>query len=126
MIKKFNDCVVLSITDHKHKVSTNAQTDLWSALSSNNFEKFQRKLTTTDVSNRVDCLESYDAESGMSIFELACKTPERRQFIEQCVLTGCDPNKVTNPIFRFRFIFFQNIFVSAQSEIRKEANYIRS
>lgn len=38
--------------------------------------------------------EKYDAENQMSIFEQACQTPDRAEFIHECIQAGCDVNKV--------------------------------
>lgn len=38
--------------------------------------------------------EKYDAENQMSIFEQACQTPDRAEFIYECIQAGCDVNKV--------------------------------
>lgn len=37
---------------------------------------------------------NYQSEIQMSIFEKACQTPQRKEFITECILIGCDVNKV--------------------------------
>lgn len=45
-------------------------------------------------------MEKYDAETQMSIFEQACQTPDCAEFIEECILVGCDVNKVISKVFQ--------------------------
>lgn len=39
-------------------------------------------------------MEKYYSESQLSIFEQACQTPDRAEFIYECIQAGCDVNKV--------------------------------
>lgn len=40
--------------------------------------------------------ESYDKDTHISFFELACKTPGCHKFIGKCIKIGCIVNKVEN------------------------------
>ncbi|XP_055300695.1 transient receptor potential cation channel protein painless-like [Sitodiplosis mosellana] len=72
---------------------------LASALSKRDINAFRRVLQSpSDV-------EKYDSENQMSIFEQACQTPGCAEFIEECILSGCDVNKL-NPEFQKRPINF--------------------
>lgn len=61
---------------------------LANALTSRDIESFRRALhSPTEV-------EKYETNTSMTIFEKACQTPGSGQFIEECILAGCDVNKV--------------------------------
>lgn len=59
-----------------------------SALSKRDINAFRQVLqSASDV-------EKYDSENHMSIFEQCCQTPGCAEFIDECILAGCDVNKV--------------------------------
>lgn len=58
------------------------------ALSSRDIDSFRRALhSPTEV-------EKYENDTAMTVFEKACQTAGCAQFIEECILAGCDVNKV--------------------------------
>lgn len=64
------------------------QQSLSSALLSRDIDSFRRALhSPTEV-------EKCEIDTSMTIFERACQTPDCAQFIEECILSGCDVNKV--------------------------------
>lgn len=57
-------------------------------MSSRDIESFRHALhSPTEI-------EKYETDTSMTIFEKACQTPDSAQFIEECILAGCDVNKV--------------------------------
>ncbi|XP_031635450.1 transient receptor potential cation channel protein painless-like, partial [Contarinia nasturtii] len=65
---------------------------LANALSNRDIDSFRRALhSPTEVEKR-------DIESSMTIFEKACQTPNCAQFIEECILAGCDVNKLNSEL----------------------------
>lgn len=83
---------------------------LANSLSNRDIESFRRALhSPTEV-------EKYDVTTSLTIFEKACQTADSAQFIEECILAGCDVNKVEKKYFIRISIFctqcvqqFQNI-----------------
>lgn len=49
-------------------------------------------------------VEKFDTETSMTIFEQACQKPGCAQFIEECILAGCDVNKVSIGTSLIKFI----------------------
>ncbi|KAG4073208.1 hypothetical protein HA402_013473 [Bradysia odoriphaga] len=60
----------------------------------NDINKFREVIAGLDGSERVKVLQASDAYAHQSIFELICATGDRPTFIRECILVGCDTNKV--------------------------------
>lgn len=93
------------------------------ALSSRDIESFRRALhSSTEV-------EKNDNQTAMTIFEKACQTPGCAAFIEECILAGCDVNKVSL-FFRLLLIYFhqsinQSYFFQLNVELnRRPINFV--
>lgn len=77
--------------------SNDPQALLASALENNNLTQFQEALDQ----NALACLdEPYD---GISVFEKACSKPGSSKFIQLCIESGCDVNKVISESVKYRF-----------------------
>lgn len=57
-------------------------------MSKRNIEAFRNALHSHQNA------EMYDDETPMSVFEQACQTPNCGEFIKECIVAGCDVNKV--------------------------------
>lgn len=81
---------------------------LANALSNHDIDSFRRALhSPTEV-------EKFEIETSMTIFEKACQTPHCAQFIEECILAGCDVNKVNLNNFSTTLITFWFSFYSVK------------
>lgn len=63
--------------------------NLSAALMKRDIRAFRNALQ----SNQADA-EQLNKETSMSLFEIACQTPGCSEFINACIETGCDVNKV--------------------------------
>lgn len=68
--------------------------ELRQAIQFNKGSLFSKLIDDSDVSSCRSALESYDSDSHMSPFEIACKEANRAHFIRECISIGCDANRV--------------------------------
>lgn len=87
-----NTIYISNVNYHKQSLAN--------ALTSRDIESFRRALhSPTEV-------EKYETNTSMTIFEKACQTPGSGQFIEECILAGCDVNKVNYFFCFYSFLPF--------------------
>lgn len=65
------------------------QKELRAALKQKDIQTFRKIIDA----NRADP-EEIDDDTNLSVFDLACQTPDRYDFIKECIYFGCDVNKV--------------------------------
>lgn len=93
------------------------------ALKDNDINEFRQIL----YQNKDVIDQTWDKNNYRSIFETACQTPGRYEFVLECIDFGCDVNKVNNVYSVFNTLLYKilyficrlmNIFKKHQSILR--------